>query len=379
MSPACTSESITSGHSLKPHANLSGATLLRCVVAMMYAVCVSTGVLAQPLFTKSNLPTVPTSYIMQSAQSAGVVAMPGGLKMNWDYSNLVPQKNIFDTIRIVDPRDLQGEVPPEANVAILSSLSGRREYFNTLAPSLRSLGYEDDVIKAVSGTNPYDVEPIPLGFNSTYANTYNGSVEIKNQPDLRIQRSGSVKFTPDGQGQLRLPGSPVDLASIRVRWDDEITDTLFRNDIALYSARTTSTKWVWMEELGCKEYLVITRGGVVFTRISENPPKDSLFESVKYLVKDNTSDIHDSEDASLLVMPNPVSDRLFISSEYLLNSKVDVVLCSVLGEELFHQSLHSTSTLLSIPVPSQICASQTLLLRVSVNGRSISRMITVMR
>ena len=365
-------------------AELEFALLTRSIIFVfgVLVLCLSATtvhVRAQVLYTKANLPTVPTTYYLQSAVPAGVIVEPGGMNINWDYSKLQAIKGVVDTVSIVDAKKVVGDVPPEANVAKINSINNKREYFNTTKPSLRSLGYEDNTTKALSGASPYDVDPIPLNLNATYSNTYDGSIQINDQPDVRIRRAGTVRFTPDGAGLLSLPGGASVVTTIRVRWEDDFVDTVYRNDVPLYSARTTRTRWIWMDAKGCTEYLTVSRGDVAFTRITEDPPADSSLSDVFYFIGGSVSRVDNEDETLFNIVPNPASEYVSITSDAIRDSFIKIELHSLTGETLYGHSLMSTSNSIRIAIPRELCASQSVVLRLTANGVTRSRILTIVR
>lgn len=334
---------------------------------------------AQEIYRKNNLPAPGTSYRLQHAEVFNVIAQPGGIDAVWDYATLKPIKGSVDSVAVVDAKSVSGDVPPEADVVITNSTDTRRDYFATLKPSLRSLGYEDDNVRALVGTSPYDIDPIPVKYNVTVTNTVDGSIEVKARPELLINRSGTIRFTPDGSGTLRLPGIPIPQRSIRLRWEEEFTDTVFRKEVALYRSLTRNTRWVWMAENGCTEYLVIENGSVTHERISEDPPKDSLINSVRYYTGGEVTDVPIGDESSLQVMPNPVTEALTIMCTDCPDRDVRVDLYTLLGEHVLGRSVHSSDATLRLVVPGQLCASQTLMLRLSVSGQVHTRFVHIQR
>lgn len=347
-------------------------------VAIIMTAVLSPGASAQDIYTKNNLPVPGTSYRLQHADALNVNVQPGGIDAVWDYSALKPIKGVVDSLAIVDAKRVSGSVPPEANVAVVNSTRERREYYTTLKPSLRSLGFEDVDIKALMGASPYDIDPIPVKVNSTYTTTVDGSIIVKARPDLRIERSGTLSFTPDGNGSIRLPGI-LPQRAIRLRWEEEYVDTVFKNDGALYTATTKTTRWVWMAENGCTEYLVIEDGAVKHERISEDPPKDSLIASVRYYTGGEVTSVPAEDAAALRVMPNPAADVITIVSEECRDRDVRVEGYTLIGEHVFGRTVHSADGVVRVDLPDGLCASQTLMLRIVVNGTVHTRFILLQR
>ncbi len=333
---------------------------------------------AQDLYTEFNLPKVGARYVRSWAPPIAVDPQAGGLGQSWDFRSLTSVLGKRDTIRFVSPVGLPGVIPPKTTVVVTNSTTAGRVFYNTSKPSLAYLGEDDSDKRLIMGSDPFDIEPIPIKFGALLTSKYSATIQFPKIPAQTIRRRTTVTFSPDGEGELLLPGAGTNDPSIRVHWTEDIVDTVLLNNKAQYVAHSQVNRYVWYGAKSAIEYLSIKEGQVSFTRIGGTPPKDSLFFETRFVESNSVSGIENTDDASIQVFPMPASSVIHIDGIEAGTGQVRASLFSMHGELLAYvERGPDADGPLNLNIKD--CAAQSCVLRIDVGGRRIVRKVVITR
>ncbi len=332
---------------------------------------------AQDVFTVEHLPRIGGSYTRSIAAPLVLDPQPGGLDQNWDFSSLQSLPGRRDTVRFVDAKTLSGPIPFKANVAVLSSDRGSRVFYNTLKPSLSYQGEDDKTKQVLMGSDPFDIDPIPVKYNSSITSSYGSTISFPLTPSRTIRRHSTVEFTPDGTGNLMLPPGIKAVATIRVHWTEDHLDTVLLNNKPSYTARTTTDRYVWYDLTSAAEYLSITQGNVRFAKIAQTPPADSQIVDIRFIgSNDVVSEVREIENGGMQVYPMPASSVLRVSGISSNAQIVEATLFSLSGAELRSAKRNPDSNQ-PLELNVEGLAAQPALLELRIDGRRYTQRVLV--
>ncbi len=318
---------------------------------------------AQDVFTDKQVPSIGTKYRLKKSAATDIDPQPGGELQFWDFSFIPEVPKFVDSVTTVDPSGMIGALP-NTNVVVTHTQSARRIFYNTGKSSLNYLGEDNTQQQIVVGSNPLDIEPIPVKLNTQIVRQYNAQINFPLIPTQTVKRGANVVFEPDGTGSLLLPSISGTTEVVRVHWTERYDDTLLIKSKAQYIAHSTIERYVWYGANDPVEYLSIRKGNVTFTKLSLTPPPDSTIDETLFLMSlDAVSDVSDAPDLSLSVYPLPARAVLHVSSPTHSTGRLRAELFSLEGELLVGvEAATDHENGLSIPISS--LANQSAILKV---------------
>jgi len=278
---------------------------------------------AQPRLDRRTLPTPSKSFVLGIADTVGVKVGAAGRNVFWDFTQLRRRVGVDSTrIQYLTPAETPPQAAalfPTAEVAVLRDQ--RYEFFRTEGTMFRSLGEWAPTSSLISGTaNPYDTRPVELTHGGQHTDDFNAIITSPTAP-LVQQRSGTVSFTYDGFGRLRLPNGEVDSVT-RTRTITRVADTArFTEPVVRLVIRTTDVEsYRWMHIASDVPWLIAT---FTTSRVTANGKPVSSITTREFLFRDtvnSTTGIDEvlALDDTYTLHPNPAR-----SNEQVVVRRID--------------------------------------------------------
>lgn len=176
---------------------------------------------AQPTLTNSTFPTIGQKVVGIGADTAGVQPGNSGANQIWNFSGLLPAaSSVEDTGVYITPIGTPYFLNfPDANLAALSAEAQYYTYYKKEPSKLSFLGGEGGGLQLYY-FNPVTVAEVPLTYNSSFSDTYEGA---NSTGSTVIYSIGNKTVKYDAYGTLMLPSgtfqNAMRLKTTAVLWD----------------------------------------------------------------------------------------------------------------------------------------------------------------
>ncbi|MCH8903606.1 MAG: T9SS type A sorting domain-containing protein [Bacteroidetes bacterium] len=217
--------------------------LFKNILSLIPAVFILLGntISAQVTLTGANTnPVIGETYMLHSADTAGLTEGSAGANITWDFSNITSTAT-FSYSWVDASTTPKASSFMNADVANLSS--GFYDYY-----SANSTAYSrEGVVSATQVVIPYSDPEKILEFPFTYNSTFTDSLRASFFSGVAFERHGIITVTADAHGDLIMPyGTITDVLRIKIvedYQDDFMGSPLFLYDTEVYMWYKPGTHW----------------------------------------------------------------------------------------------------------------------------------------
>lgn len=318
------------------------------IPSLLLACCSFTAIAQSPILTAATInPIRGDRFIINNCDTSGVTPGPSGTGQVWDFSwlNITGSDTVSADPTVWTPH---AALFPSANIALvpitMSSTSVSIYDIATTTKFSQDGVYYNSSSQYATYTDPMDLLQYPFEYNSSFTDSYAGSVLFFGT--IPAAESGSAFVQADAWGALTLPGltsssAPVTYTStLRVHSTQTYTDhaNLFGLDTIVHYSLESYT---WYSPGYHNALLTIATGtptgssaGIAsFKTVTYSAFEDSTHEAV-VAVKTG---------ASLAIFPNPSNGIINIQYHTETAGQVRISLIDVLGREVSVISDRSTT------------------------------------
>jgi hypothetical protein len=285
---------------------------------------------ASTLTAANYNPQLNDAFISVVCDTSFVSPGLSGPGISWSFISLSPSQ--IDTARDVPVTSTAGGsyialFAPTTNVAVVTPTASMTTYGIESATKLSSTGYYQSAAQYAIYTDPMDQIQYPCTYNTTFTDTYAGTLYIGG---TGYPEAGSVTSTCDGWGTLILPGGLTYSNVLRVHSSQTYTD-----NADLFHTGTSTTfdveSYNWYMPGYHSALLTIS------TSQGTGIAAGYFYKIVSYAAKQlSNAGVHSVPNisSSLQLFPNPVQNVLNVNFDAGMGAHVRIDMTDMLGRDV---------------------------------------------